>query len=355
MKVKILGLFTAIALAILMVVLLPACAAPGPAPTPGPGEPEEVIEITFGQFYSGAGFGTEISNMIADWMKEQSGGRLQSIVYLRTAVAPIEAHLPGLAEGLFDLLYLYEGYYKAEQPVFDLTSVPNVLLREPDDIWKLYQLAGMKELMTEVYDELGMVYIGNVGKVSDMLMARVPIPSVDDVAGLKFRSIGRNAAALTSLGASAVNIESSEVYVALASGLIDGADLMGVDSSYTDGYYEVAKYWVQPNLTAVNTHAFAANPDFWNNTLTEADRSIIENAFLYAAEVMLHKQVYTQDSILAKVQAENGVTVNYWSEEDLVKWQAALIDVTERYDSDPNWAAGWAIMEDYARYMGYIE
>lgn len=162
-----------------------------------------------------------------------------------------------------------------------------------------------------------------------------------------------NAEAFVVLGASTVFTPQDEVYVSLSSGLVDAAESGNAVSQFEMGFHEVAKYWVQPDLSnCVMGLNLAANMDFWQS-LSRADQALIERTFLYVAEVLNHEGAYRIGAILQEVQTEHGVTVFYWNGEDLQKWGDAYMQVMPRYPEDPYWAEAWRLFQDYAKVMGY--
>jgi len=226
------------------------------------------------------------------------------------------------------------------------------LLRSPDDVWKICKFGGWNELAKSVDAKMNIMFIGRRGKVSATLISRVPIATIDDVKGLKIRSDGINGEAFNALGAQVVDMPGSEVYTALSTGLFDATDFDSVTSSYDAGFHEISDYWIQPAMTATNSHCFVANMDFWNS-LSEADKTLIDITFSEIVAEMVQSAEYRSLQVLAKIQEENGITVQYWSDADVKKWKNTLLAVNTRYDDDADWVQGWNLMEEYCKQVGY--
>lgn len=96
----------------------------------------------------------------------------------------------------------------------------------------------------------------------------------EDYQGQTIRGAGRwQAEQIAALGASAISIDPSELYVGLQQGTLDGAiQIAGLTLS--GRLYEVAPYMVSLNMPQ-NTIYFIINDDVWNE-IPEADRDIIE-------------------------------------------------------------------------------
>lgn len=162
-----------------------------------------------------------------------------------------------------------------------------------------------------------------------------------------------NADVFTSLGASTVFTPQDEVYVSLSSGLVDAAESGNALSQFQMGFHEVAKYWVQPDLTNCGMGLnLVANMDFWQS-LSPADKALIERTFVYVSYVLNDEAQYQIGAVLQEVQVEHGVTVTYWGSDDLQKWASAYSEIMPKYPDDPYWAEGWSLIQDYAKVMGY--
>ena len=337
----------------------PAPEAPAPeAPPPDEEEPspaapeQEVININLGTLWGG-GHVQSLADLFVAWTEEASAGRLEFTVMPGGTAVPVEEHLDAIGAGVFDLNYMYEGYYYKEIPAFQvLTGIPG-MLRNPADAYRLCELAGFNELRDRMYAELNMAHVGCRSIAGDAIVSTVPLEHTSDLEGIKIRSEGLDAEAFAELGASTVFTPQDEVYTALSSGLLDAAETGNAISQYDTGFHEIAKYWVQPDLQSCGTGLnMAANKDFWDS-LDAADKALIERTFLFACEVMNHDQAYRVGAVLNEVQSQYGVTVHYWGDEDLKNWGNAIMAVLEMHEEDPDWAEAWQILQDYRKVMGY--
>lgn len=352
-------------LAVALLLLIPAatgCAAPAtdqgePAPETDQGEPpatpeQEVININFGTFWGG-GHAQQVADLFTSWVQEGSDGHLRFTVMPGDTAVPVDEHLDATSEGVFDLNYVAEEYYAKEIPAFNiLNGVPGMLVSVEDGP-RLARLGGWDDLRDRLYGERNLVHVGTRPISADAIISTVPLPSIDDVKGIKIRSTGMNANVFTSLGASTVFTPQDEVYVSLSSGLVDAAESGNALSQFDMGFQEVAKYWIQPDLTNCGMGLnLIANMDFWQS-LSPADQGLIERTFLYVADVLNDDTIYRTGAVLQEVQDAYGVTVMYWSSEDLQKWADAYQEVMPKYPDDPYWSEGLRLIQDYAKVMGY--
>jgi len=349
--------FLAVALTTLF-ALVAGCAAAPEAPAPNedeaaPSAPaQEVIKINMGNLWGG-GHIQQVTDQFVEWCEEATDGRMQFTVLPGETAVPVEDHLEATGEGVFDLNYMYEGYYQEEIPAFQVTTGIPGTLREPADAWKINKLGGWEDLSSRIYAEHDIAFVGRIARAADAIVSTVPIPHVADLQGLKIRSEGIDAEALSSLGASTVFTPQDEVYVSLSSGLLDAAESGDATSQYDVGFYEVAKHWIQPPLqNCALGLVLNANMDFWNS-LSGADRSLIDKIWHYTGEVIVHDQEYRTKSVLELVQKEHGVTVYYWDDADLKAWGEAVMSNVQQHPDDPYWVEAWTLLQDYQEAMGY--
>ncbi|HPE59740.1 MAG: TRAP transporter substrate-binding protein DctP [Thiothrix sp.] len=103
----------------------------------------------------------------------------------------------------------------------------------------------------------------------------------EDFKGLKYRGLmPAFNASLEALGASPVSTPGSEVYEALATGVIDGA-MAGVDSAVSRKYYEVQDHFTIMPVVSIYFHGYT-NPRFYAG-LSDQAREALKQAGLAAA------------------------------------------------------------------------
>lgn len=107
--------------------------------------------------------------------------------------------------------------------------------------------------------------------------ARVPLNSIEDFKGVKFRvqSSDMNVAMVEALGGNATPIPYGEVYTSIQSGVVDGAE-NNWPSYQSSGHYEVAKNYMVDGH-AIVPEVFAMNKTVWDG-LTDTDKEIVRQA-----------------------------------------------------------------------------
>jgi TRAP-type mannitol/chloroaromatic compound transport system substrate-binding protein len=104
------------------------------------------------------------------------------------------------------------------------------------------------------------------------------INSAEDLQGLRFRMPGQGGQVLGRLGASVQNIPGGEIYQALSSGQIDGAEWIGPFADERMGFQEVTKtYYTSGFHEPGSALALSMNLDVWNS-LTPGQQKVVEIA-----------------------------------------------------------------------------
>lgn len=157
-----------------------------------------------------------------------------------------------------------------------------------------------------------------------------PVRSPEDLRGLKIR-VMESATAMRmvrALGGNPTPISWGELYTALQQGVVDGAE-NNPPSFYTSRHYEVARYYVLNEHTAV-PDVLVMSTTIWN-TLSEQQRQWLREAAVESAEVQKVLWRKATQEALDAVEAA-GVTVLRPDKAPFTRQVAALF---ESYRDDP--------------------
>jgi TRAP-type C4-dicarboxylate transport system substrate-binding protein len=100
-----------------------------------------------------------------------------------------------------------------------------------------------------------------------MKMPKFDKDGVPDLTGLKMRATGTYRPLFRALGATTINIKSSEVFTALQRGTVDGFGFTDI-SIVPLGVHKIIKFRVQPNFYQTNT-VVTVHADSWNKLAKE--------------------------------------------------------------------------------------
>ena len=188
------------------------------------------------------GLGTGAERLAAN-IEASSAGRLRIKVYAAGELVPAFACFDAVASGTAQLghdgAYYHTG--KSEGCAF-FTAFPFGLTADEMDAWIKY--GNGQKLWDELYAPFGLraFLAGNTG--TQMLgWFRREIHSVADLKGLKFRAPGNQGRVLARLGVTPVTLPGGEIFPALQSGAIDGAEWIGPFNDLALGFYQVCRYY----------------------------------------------------------------------------------------------------------------
>ncbi|WP_312339965.1 TRAP transporter substrate-binding protein [Anaerospora hongkongensis] len=157
-----------------------------------------------------------------------------------------------------------------------------------------------------------------------------PLTGIDSLKGLKIRVMQNkiNMEMVAALGASATPMPAGEIFSALQTGVIDGAE-NNYPTFVAQNHYQSAKHFILdahqriPEVLLISKVA-------WDK-LSPDDQKLIKQAALdsvaYQREVWAKTEKEAEDKIRA-----NGVTIT--EVKDLKPWQAAVKPVIEKYGAD---------------------
>ena len=218
----------------------------------------------------------------------------------------------------------------------------------------LFYEKGLADMVRKEYAKNNIHWIGVWPSRAESFVSKVPIYTIDDLQGVKFRSGGNIGKVITKFGGSAMQKPVSEIYTMLSTGVIDAATFDSPSANYGRGFHEVTKYWqAPPSLNNLYNMSLQANMDFWKSLPVDLQTMIEEESKVYAEYYWRLKN--QEDKVaLEKVQKDHGITVITWSAEDLKKWGDAvrkLINDNYRLDDASAKAMDivWAYMEELGR------
>ena len=206
-------------------------------------------------------------------------------------VVPPRKAANALKRGQFDMLHSPTSYY--------IGTVPEgYALLASNHGPKAIRANGGWEVLQEIYREKAGAHLlawGESMTSYNMYLAKKP-PMKDglpDLTGFKMRATGTYRPLFRALGATTVNIKSSEVINAVQRGTVDGFGFTDQPSSV--GFQEVIKFRVQPNFYQTNT-VVTVNLDAWK-AMTDAQKKVLTDVGIEyeTTSVLWSEEVRKQD------------------------------------------------------------
>src|SRR3954465_10168615 len=189
---------------------------------------------------------------IAERIAALSGGRMQISVSAAGEVVPAFEVLDAVGGGVAELGHTASFYWQGKMPAAAwFTTVPFGLTPNEHVAW--VDAGGGQALWDELYKPFGAKPFmgGNTGVCMGGWFRR-ELKGLDDVKGLKIRSLGLGGELFRRLGATPQTTPPGEILTSLQAGVLDAAEFVGAGTDISLGLYRVAPMYYGPGFNKPN-------------------------------------------------------------------------------------------------------
>lgn len=286
-------------------------------------------------------------------LKERSSGRLDIRPIPMGTIVGFGDLFEGVKTGAAQMAWVPPNILPQKNPISMIEAgIPGTLKNFQEQQELLYE-RGLADLIRAEYAVNNIHWIGVWPSSAESFVSTVPIHSIHDLKGVKFRSSGSIGKAIIKFGGSAIMKPLNEIYSMLSTGVVDAATFDSPAANYGKGFHEVTKYWqASPGMQNLYNISLQANMDFWLSLPKDLQIMIEEESQLHAEQFWrLKKQ--EDETALKKVQKDYGVTVIRWSDADMREWAAVVKDIfNENYRLDNASAEAMDLVWDYMNELG---
>lgn len=332
-----------LALATAMVASLTACGGSKPAPTQAPAAPAateaakaeekkeeapaapaEVKTIKFSLSHASTEPAVQAANEFAEALAAKTNGSLKVEVYPENQLGSERDVVEGLQLHTVEMVdpanAVLTNFVK-ETMVFELP----MLFETKEDVYAVLDDIGMgfaPACEAQGFKLLGWFDMGT----RNIMTVKKPINSMDDLKGMKIRTqeSAANMAGFEAFGAAPTPMAYNELYTALESGVLDGAEAANTNYA-SKAFYEVAPYWAIVGwLECVNP--VLMDLDFYNK-LSADEQAALEEC---VAEMVKNERVYyaaSEETSLKEMLDKGAIEVTY---PDKAPFQAASQQAYEK-------------------------
>jgi TRAP-type C4-dicarboxylate transport system substrate-binding protein len=218
--------------------------------------------------------------------------------------------------------------------------------------WLYY--GGGYEAAQQLYNKEGMQLIGWWIYGQESMSSSRPLAGPEDLKGWKFRSPpGLETEIFTAMGASPIVMDFTEIFTALETGIIDGADASGLANNVGLGIYDIVKHATYPGFHSMPSDHLACNKMVWDS-LTEGERRIIDTAMQKVSlqTALSNDKKNAEAAAMLKTQ---GVTLYDWSAEDRAAFRARAQGAWDTFADTPEAKALVKSHREYLTALGLIQ
>ena len=287
-------------------------------------------------------------------IESMSGGSLKFEVFWSSSIVKATEHFDAAMNGIIDCDMTGAGYMTGKNPAFQFVADILGGYASPYNQLEWFHSEEGGQAAQSLYDKYDMQLIGFLVPDLESLTSTRPIRGIDDLKGWKFRSPpGMQTKIFEKLGAKPIVIDFSEIFTALETKMIDGADASIISKNIGLGLYDLGKYTTYPGFHSMPSEHLACRKDVWNK-LSAGQRAIIKTAYdamsLKAVTSFRNKNAEAADELRAK-----GITVSRWSKEDIDKFRAVAVGEWDAFATTPEAKALVASHRKHLKKVGALK
>jgi len=261
-------------------------------------------------------------------VNDMTGGDLKIEVLPAGAVVPAFGLLDAVSKGTLDGGHGVLVYHYGKQTALALWGSGPGFGMDANMLLAWHKYGGGKELLEKLYASIGanvVSFLSGPMPTQPLGWFKRPVAKVDDLKGLKFRTVGISIDVFTAMGAAVNALPGGEIVSAMDRGLLDAAEFNNASSDRALGFPDVSKVCM---LQSYHQNAEQFEITF-NKTkydaLPEKIKAIIANASEAASQDMQWKAIdrYSKDYI--ELQTKDNVKF-YKTPDAVLKRQLEVYD-----------------------------
>ena len=280
----------------------------------------------------------EYANDFAKKVNDMTGGELRIEVLPAGAVVPAFQLLDAVSKGLLDGGHGVLVYHYGKQTALALWGSGPGYGMDANMLLSWHKYGGGKELLAKLYASIGANVVSfPYGPMPTQPLGwfKKPITRVDDLKGVKFRTVGISIDVFTGMGAAVNALPGGEIVAAMDRGLLDAAEFNNASSDRILGFADVSKIYM---LQSYHQNAEQFEITF-NKTKFDALpaklKSIIENAVEAASQDMSWKAIDRYSKDYSELQTKDKVKM-YKTPDAVLKQQLEIFDDVARKKAAEN-------------------
>jgi tripartite ATP-independent transporter DctP family solute receptor len=268
-------------------------------------------------------------NAFAKEVSDKTNGRIQIKVYPNAQLGDENSAIQQVQAGAIDFGRINSSPLAQYDKQMNVLGLP-YLFSSSQQMWDVLNGPVGKQILDGLKDAkmVGLTYYDSGAR--DFYNTKHPVSKPSDLKGLKIRVQQSNLFVdlVNGFGASATPMNYADVYNALQTGVIDGAE-NNLPSYYTTNHYKAAKYLTLDEHTR-NPEVLLASSAIWSK-LTPADQKIVQQAATDSQKVERTAWNKLEQQALDAAKA-NGNTITKVT--DMSAWQKAAQPLYDKYGKD---------------------
>ncbi len=264
----------------------------------------------------------KLAAQYVDDIQTMSNGEIKVEMFYSSSVVKSVETFDAAATGILDCDMTGGGYQTGKNPAFQFVGDIMGGYDTPYQQLSWLYYGGGLGAAQKLYNKFDMELIGWWVYGQESFASSKPIAKVDDFKDWKFRSPpGMETKIFEKLGAKPIVMDFTEIFTALESGIIDGADASGLANNVGLGLYDIVKYANFPGFHSMPSDHLACNKAKFD-AMPEHHQKIMK----VTMEALALRTALTFEKKNAEAAASlrsKGVTLSAWAPEELQKFRDA--------------------------------
>lgn len=264
----------------------------------------------------------KLAAQFVDDVQIMSSGRIEIEMFYASSVVKSAETFSAAISGILDGDMTGGAYQTGKNPAFQFVGD---IMGGYDTPWQQYAwlyFGGGYEEANKLYNEENMQLIGWWIPGLESLNSSKPLNGIADLKDWKFRSPpGMETEIFAELGAKPIVMDFTEIFTALETGIIDGADASGLANNKGLGLYDLVDHATYPGFHSMPSDHLAIRKDYWD-ALPEDLQRIMQVAMQKLAFQTSLTFMVRNEEVAAELRSQ-GVTLSNWSDSDRKQFRAA--------------------------------
>ena len=276
----------------------------------------------------------KLAGQYVDDIQTMSNGEIKVEMFYSSSVVKSVETFDAAATGILDCDMTGGAYQTGKNPAFQFVGDIMGGYETPYQQLSWLYYGGGLDAAQKLYNKFDMELIGWWVYGQESFASSKPIAKVADFRDWKFRSPpGMETKIFEKLGAKPIVMDFTEIFTALESGIIDGADASGLANNVGLGLYDIVKYANFPGFHSMPSDHLACNKAKFD-AMPESHQRIMK----VAMEALALRTALTFEKKNAEAAAslrDKGITLSQWSPEELQKFRDAAQSVWPEFATTP--------------------
>jgi TRAP-type C4-dicarboxylate transport system substrate-binding protein len=289
----------------------------------------------------------QLAQQYVDDIVAMSNGEIQVEMFFSSSVVKSVETFDAAATGILDCDMTGGGNQTGKNSAFQFVGDIMGGYDTPYQQLSWLYFGGGREAAAPLYNKYGMELIGWWVYGQESFASSKPIAKVDDFKNWKFRSPpGMETKIFEKLGAQPIVMDFTEIFTALETGIIDGADASGLANNVGLGLYDIVKFANFPGFHSMPSDHLACNKAVFD-AMPEHHQRIMK----VTMEALALRTALTFEKKNAEAAAQlraEGVTLSQWAPEELAKFRAAAQATWPEFADTPE---AKALVESHLAYL----